>query len=104
MIRRFLDCSTAHLSAATCEWLDQQLAEATLRDPANTTAIGIAGGKTRHGWFVYAPEDPPETIPEDLTRICNLARQLDAEYVLIDCDAPLCRGLPIRHPDVTGKT
>ena len=55
MIRPFLDLSSGHLSPDTQDWLDAQLADAVLRAPENSHAAMIAGGKTRYGWFVYAP-------------------------------------------------
>jgi hypothetical protein len=36
-----------------------------IRDPANSSAQ-ILGGRTRHGWFVYASERPEAPIPADL--------------------------------------
>ena len=70
-----------------------------LRDPANDAAAQIAGGKTRYGWLVYAPEDLAEGLPEDLTGVLLKARQQGAEYVLFDSDAPAASDLPLRHPD-----
>ena len=56
MIRSFLDASSGHLSPDTWSWLETNLAEDVISDPANNTAASIAGGKTRYGWFVYAPK------------------------------------------------
>lgn len=99
MIRKFLDCSSGHLSPATWVWLDVQLAHEVLRDPTNTTAARIAGGRTRYGWFVYATEDPFDGLPDDLAVIFAVTRAAGAEYVLLDCDAPSVDRLPILHPD-----
>ena len=99
MIRRFLDCSSGHLSPETWSWLDTNLAEDVLREPANRITASLAGGRTRYGWFVYAPEDPDDQMPEDLHRVCNHARTLGAEYVLFDCDALPMEDLPVLHPD-----
>ena len=101
MIRSFLDASSDHLSADTWTWLDAQLAEDRLRDPTSTPAVTIAGGRTRYGWFVYAPEDAAEGLPADLTAVLVRARAEGAEYVLFDCDAALIDGLPVLHPDFT---
>ena len=49
-IRKFLDASSGHLSAATWQWLDEQTTDEVVRDPANRSAK-ILGGCTRHGWF-----------------------------------------------------
>ena len=99
MIRRFLDCSSGHLSPETWSWLDAHLGDDVLRDPADRITASLAGGRTRYGWFVYAPEDPDDAIPEDLRRVCDSARKQGAEYVLFDCDALPMEALPILHPD-----
>lgn len=99
MIRRFLDVSSGHLAPATWEWLDAELAEERLRDTSRRGST-LPGGPTRHGWFVYAPEDPSaEAMPDDLTAVLRHARQLGCEYVLFDCDALPMEDLPVLHPD-----
>ena len=97
MIRHFLDVSSGHLSPETWAWLDSALADA--RDPGNDNAALLAGGRTRYGWFVYAPEDAPEGFPTDLLAVLNTARAQGAEYVLFDCDAVPDQDLPVLHPD-----
>lgn len=87
MIRRFLDCSSGHLSPETWAWLDTHLADDALRDPVNRISGAIAGGRTRRGWFVYTADDQDEIMPEDLRQVCALACRQHAEYVLSDCDA-----------------
>jgi hypothetical protein len=99
MIRSFLDASSGHLSADTWSWLEANFAEDTIRTPANHAATAVAGGKTRYGWFIYAPEDAVEGLPEDLMAVQRRAREQGAEYVLFDCDAAPILGLPILHPD-----
>ena len=98
MIRRFLEVSSGHLSPATWDWLDAQLGDA-VRDPRNDMAAQLAGGSIRHGWFVYAPEDPTDSLPEDLASVLAAARRQGAEYALFDCDALPNQDLPILHPD-----
>ena len=98
MIRHFLDMSSAHLSPETWNWLDARLGDGA-RDPRNDMAAHLAGGSTRHGWFVYAPEDPTDGLPEDLARVLAEARRQGAEYALFDCDALPNQDLPILHPD-----
>ena len=95
MIRHFLNVSSGHLSPETWTWLDTQLADDTLRDPGSGPAALIAGGPTRYGWFVYAPEDTLEDFPPDLTTVLRKARAEGAEYVLFDCDAPSDPDLPV---------
>jgi hypothetical protein len=99
MIRHFVDTSSGHLSPETWDWLDTQLADDVLRDPTADGAALIAGGKTRYGWLVYAPEDPTPEMPLDLQLVCAYARTHGAEYVLFDCDAPFNTELSILHPD-----
>ena len=99
MTRRFLDCSSGHLSPATWTCLDEHLADDTLRESAAMVATVIAGGRTRHGWFVYAADDPPEAMPADLQTVCACARRAGAAYVLLDCDALPNQDLPILHLD-----
>jgi len=97
--RTVFDTSSGHLSSATWTWLDEQLADAVLREPLNDAAAQIAGGKTRYGWLIYAPECVAEGLPEDLTAVLLNARQKGAEYVLFDCDALPAADLPLLHPD-----
>ena len=100
MIRRFLDCSSGHLSPDTWHWLDREFVEGDLRDPRKVVAGLLAGGPTRYGWFVHAPEDPLTVpIPTDLATVLRHAREQGAEYVLFDCDAILLEGLAVLHPD-----
>lgn len=99
MIRRFLDVSSGHLSADTWTWLDAQFADDELRDPSNIVAGQLAGGRTRYGWFVYAPEDLVVDIPTDLLRVFSEARKHRCAYVLLDCDAPPHPNLPLVHPN-----
>ena len=103
MIRKFLDASSGHLSAATWQWLDEQTTDDVVRDPANRSAE-ILGGRTRHGWFVYASEEPAPPIPADLAVLMRHARQRGCEYVLLDMDALPMEELPILHPDFPAQT
>ncbi len=100
-VRRFLDLSSGHLSPETWSWLDDQTADNRVRDLRNRYAE-ILGGRTRHGWLVYASEDPIAPIPADLAAVMQLARQRDCEYLLLDCDALPMEDLPVLHPDFPG--
>lgn len=100
-VRRFLDMSSSHLSAETWVWLDAQTDADLVRDPSHPHAE-ILGGRTRHGWFVYASEAPVAPIPADLAAIMRRARQQDVEYVRFDVDAPLSKDLPVLHPGFQG--
>ena len=72
-VRHFLDASSGHLSPETWAWLAEQTVDDVVRDPRNRSA-GILGGRTRHGWFIYAPEEPDATIPADLAALLRHAR------------------------------
>ena len=96
--RRFLDASSGHLSPETWAWLDEQTSDEAVRDPANRSAE-ILGGRTRHGWFLYASEEPIAPVPADLAAVMLYARKQRCEYVLLDCDALPMADLPVLHPD-----
>ncbi len=91
--------SSLHLSPKTRAWLDTELYDTLLRDPENRIAAAIAGGKTRYGWLVYAPEGPTDGLPDDLTIILHAARDQNAEYVLFDADAQPSPHLPIHDEE-----
>ena len=97
-IRRFLNASSGHLSAATWQWLDGQTTDEVVRNPANRSAE-IPGGRTRHGWFVTADVDPTGSIPADLAVLMRYARQRGCGYLLLDTDALPMEGLPVPHPE-----
>ena len=97
--RTFLDALSGHLSPNTWTWLDTQFADVVLRAPTAGWAAQLAGGKTRHGWLVYAPEDAADDVPKDLAAVLTAARAQDAMYVLFDCDGLPVPGLPVLHPD-----
>ena len=99
MIRHFLDVSSGHLSPDTWTWLDVQFGDEVLRNPGNTTAAQLGGGRTRYGWFLYAIDHPAVHLPADLARVLAIACKQRAEYVLFDCDALPNQDLPILHPD-----
>lgn len=98
---RYLDASSGHLSVATWAWLDAITTDDVVRDPRNPNAE-ILGGRTRHGWFVWASEAPPATVPADLAALMRLVRQRECEFLLLDCDALPMEELPVLHPDFPG--
>ncbi|EQB33877.1 MULTISPECIES: DUF5983 family protein [Sphingomonadales] len=83
-LRLFFDCSTAHVSPATRTWLE------TL---ASSGEAMIAA--TPYGWFLWVEETPPTDQPADLSSVMDHARQLGAEYILFDRDAPENDALPV---------
>jgi hypothetical protein len=84
-LRVFLDLSSGHITKETGDWLD---AKAWTRETVTRPEAWV--GITPYGWFVYADEDggSPD-LPEDLALCMKKARELGAEYILFDCDAPL---------------
>ena len=96
--RRFLDVSSGHLQPETRAWLDEQTTDEQVRDPANRHAE-ILGGRTRHGWFIYASEAPHAPVPADLLAVMHYARKRGCDYALLDCDALPMADLPVLHPD-----
>ena len=99
MTRRFLDCSSSHLTPETWAWLDAQLADDVLREPGNIAAAAVGGGRTRYGWFLYAMDVKLDGLPADLRAVFAYARRRRAEYILFDSDAPPMEDLPVLHPD-----
>ena len=97
-IRKFLDVSAGHLSITTWQWLDEQTTDDVVRDPFSRSAA-ILGGRTRHGWFVYASEDPASPIPPDLANLMGHARQRGCEYVLPDTEALPLEDRPVLQPE-----
>lgn len=83
-LRLFFDCSTAHLSVASCDYLTDR---AAARDEM------IAS--TPYGWFVWAGDEIGEEVPADLAGVMRRARAQDADYILFDADAAEHGDLPI---------
>lgn len=98
MIRSFLDLSSGHLSPETWAWLDAQTTGEVVRGLRAGAQVVLAG-RMRYGWFVYADEEPGETVPAEIATVFRLARQRGCEYVLFDTDAAPMKDLPILHPD-----
>ena len=80
-LRTFLDLSTGHLALAT-------------RDALSAGSHRLPLWPTEQGWFAYAPEDCAEDTPSDLIACFNRAREVGADYVLFDADAPPDPNLP----------
>jgi len=102
-VRRTLDVSSFHLSAETWTWLDEQTTDTAVRDPASRSAE-ILGGRTRHGWLIYAGLTPLEPVPADLLAAMRRAQRLKCDYILFDVDACPLAGLPLLHPDAPGAS
>lgn len=82
-LRLFFDCSTAHLSTASRDYLE---VHALARDEMIAT--------TPYGWFVWCGNEIEEDVPADLAAIVRRARALDADYILFDADAEVSDALP----------
>ena len=90
-LRIFFDCSTVHLSAAACRWLDENAVEAATRQLSPISAPSA----TPFGWFLYAAGPPYHGEPPDLVAVMRHARAKGAEYILLDADAPPNNELPV---------
>lgn len=95
----FLDLSTAHLSAAAIAWLDT-CGRQNLAAHSHDVKCGRVStmGITACGYFMHAPEDTRAfdyKMPEELSVICDKARELGCSYVLFDSDADIVDSLPI---------
>lgn len=86
-LRLFFDCSTAHLSSASRAFLDERVAQGD-----------DLVASTPYGWFLWADEGPRSDLPADLATITAHARQLGAEYILFDRDAPANDALTVFEP------
>lgn len=75
-LRIFLDLSTAHLNKEDRDYLST----------SNAEFQWVA--KTPYGSFVYADEENGSgDIPDNLFAIMKKAREMQAEYILFNCDA-----------------
>ena len=90
-LRIFFDCSTVHLSAATCRWLDENAVQAATRRLAPISAPSA----TPFGWFLYAAGPPYHGESQDLIAVMRHVRAKGAEYILFDADAPPNDALPV---------
>lgn len=94
-IRKFLDLSTAHLTQATRDILDDKH-----RRPSPTYPHPEG-----YGWFVWVPTDSLDTLvdcPDDLKACYLAARKRHCDYILFDCDAPEVDFLPTYPDEVEG--
>lgn len=80
-VRKFLDMSTGHLTPEDKAWLDE-------------TTWNTEGGltynhcdKTGYGWFMYAYDDRPDRMSDNLWSLCEKARDMECSYILFDADA-----------------
>lgn len=99
-VRRFLDASTAHLSAE-----DRALLDACAGPGGGGEGDGAAVlcGAMPHGWFVHADEgeDRGPRLTPGLAALMDEARRHGCEYILLDADAPVLPGLAV-HEDEPG--
>lgn len=89
---KVLDISTAHIPKYTADSLDAP-------DPQVKPELYDALSYVRYheyGWIIHASNDDEvnDSHPE-LARLIRLTRELGAEHLKLDCDAPLIEGLPI---------
>jgi hypothetical protein len=94
-IRRFLDLSTAHLSAEARDALESE--RRLCVDPHG----GVAG---IYGWWLWAGADrtrlATEGIPADLIAIIDFAIECGCDWICFDRGGAEIGGLPVfEHPD-----
>lgn len=90
-VRKFLDLSTAHLTAETRDAIEAH----TINGPVYDHPDGC-------GWLIWVTVDKDSDIecgePPDLVAARDLARGLGCDYILFDSDGPIIDGLPV-HDD-----
>jgi len=94
MIRTFLDCSTAHVSFETAEWL-AEIGQLNASGDGDGGQFAISS--THYGWFLHVGkiDGMPEPAATDLAPIFEKARAAGADYVMLDRDADKLDGLPV---------
>jgi hypothetical protein len=91
-VRRFVTISTGHLSFASHHWMDAEGVKAAAREPH---ALWMAS--MQYGWFLYTGYDGGEFedgVPDDVVALVRWAKRHGFDFVLLDCDAELVKGLP----------
>lgn len=91
-ITKMLTLSTAHISESTSEWL-------SLEPETNHLGLSVyekTGSGESYGWFIYLTKgaESGKNIPDDLKRCMQLARDMDAGVLCLDCDGPVLDYLP----------
>lgn len=87
---QYLVLSTAHIRCAT-----GQLLNAWADYPPHRQPLPVA--PTQYGWFLHTGALLPDTqrrLPKELPTILALGRASECEYVLLDSDGPIEKGLP----------
>jgi hypothetical protein len=84
-LRPFLDISSAHISQATRDLLEDR--SCRQRHPMDAI-LGCA-----YGWMIHVPEEI-DNEPTDLKRVLLHAKKAGADYVMLDCDGPVIEELP----------
>ena len=88
-LRLFFDCSTAHLTRETRNWLDERAVDAA----AHRSARIDAPSATPFGWFLWAERAPGAEVPLDL----GATGPQQAKFLLIKGHFRL-PGVPTRRP------
>ena len=88
----YLDISTAHLTPATREWLDENT-------PAQPKCSAITIAPYEYGCFTSVPSDQERIAelecPDDLKGVLAHARKEGCDVVRFDSDADVVDGLPV---------
>lgn len=94
-VKRLLDVSTAHIPRHTALALGE-------REPIEDAALYSSWSYDRwagYGWILWVGElaeypDVMRTQHSTLVELLDWARQEGADYLKLDCDAPVVTGLP----------
>lgn len=85
--RRLIVVSTAHVSKATADTLNNS--------PASQWPC-LGGPYGDYGWFFFCHEENDGTIPAELFDVMVWARKNHrTDNILLDCDADPVEGLPV---------
>lgn len=88
-IRKFLDLSTAHITAKTRDLFNNG---GCSDDYVRYALVDLHG---EYGWWVYAePVCSDYRLPDDLDRVMRYARDNGCDWILFDCDAAEVDDLP----------
>lgn len=78
-ISKMLTISTAHITMETAR-------ELNIESNTNNMQLSVYK-KSDYGWFIYVNDDlDNRTIPDDLLKCLEFAKDLGCEWLCLDCD------------------
>lgn len=81
-IKKILEVSTAHITRKTDMWLAE--------GPDGV----VAYPKEDYGWVIMVAPCEAD-IPDDLRQLIDYARACGCDWIMLDCDAPEIKDLPV---------